>query len=172
MLGRQKHNMVPLLVKYNKLFFWIFRAVPKAYGSSQARGRIGVAAASLRHSRSNAGFLTHWARPGIKPQSSWVLVGFVTTEPQQELPNILKRSHRHSTSASSVQPLGISRESLGGWGQGLVCFLKSSKIYDKNQNYCFNHFPVSSSVVSSIPTLLCKGSPALFHLAKLKLYTH
>ena len=26
----------------------------------------------------NAGSLTHWARPGIKPVSSWVLVGFVT----------------------------------------------------------------------------------------------
>ena len=24
-------------------------------------------------------------RPGIKPESSWILVGFVTTEPQQEL---------------------------------------------------------------------------------------
>ena len=29
--------------------------------------------------------LTHWARPGIEPESSWILVGFVTTEPQQEL---------------------------------------------------------------------------------------
>ena len=32
----------------------------------------------------NAGFVTHWARPGIKPASSWI-VGFVTTEPQQDL---------------------------------------------------------------------------------------
>ena len=29
--------------------------------------------------------LTHWARPGIGPTSSWILVGFVTAEPQCEL---------------------------------------------------------------------------------------
>ena len=33
----------------------------------------------------NAGFLTHWVRPGIKPASSWILARFVTTEPQWEL---------------------------------------------------------------------------------------
>ena len=32
----------------------------------------------------NAGFLTHWAEPGIEPAFLWILVGFVTTEPQQE----------------------------------------------------------------------------------------
>ena len=36
------------------LFFFLFRATPAAYGSSQARGRIGAAAAGLRHSCSNA----------------------------------------------------------------------------------------------------------------------
>ena len=29
--------------------------------------------------------LTHWARPGIKPESSWILVGLITTEPRWEL---------------------------------------------------------------------------------------
>ena len=33
----------------------------------------------------NARSLTHWARPGIKPASYWILVLFVTTEPQWEL---------------------------------------------------------------------------------------
>ena len=33
----------------------------------------------------NTGSLTHSVRPGIKPPSSWILVGFVTTEPQWEL---------------------------------------------------------------------------------------
>ena len=32
----------------------LFRAVPSAYGSSQARGRIGAIAAGLCHSHSNA----------------------------------------------------------------------------------------------------------------------
>ena len=62
-------------------FFLLFRATPTAYGSSQARGRIGAVAAGLCHSHSNTGSLTHWARPGIEPSSSWILVGFNTTEP-------------------------------------------------------------------------------------------
>ena len=33
----------------------------------------------------NAGSLTHWAWPGIEPMSLWILVGFITTEPWQEL---------------------------------------------------------------------------------------
>ena len=33
----------------------------------------------------NAGSLTDWLRPEIKPASSWILVRFVTTEPQREL---------------------------------------------------------------------------------------
>ena len=35
------------------LFFFLFRAEPVAYGSSQARGGIGAAAAGLRHNLSN-----------------------------------------------------------------------------------------------------------------------
>ena len=38
----------------------------------------------LQHS--NARSLTHWMRPGIKPASSWILVGLATAEPQWELP--------------------------------------------------------------------------------------
>ena len=34
--------------------FGLFRAVPSAYGGSQARGRIEAEAASLYHSHSNA----------------------------------------------------------------------------------------------------------------------
>ena len=33
----------------------------------------------------NAGYLTYWARPGIKPTSSWILLRFVTAEPWLEL---------------------------------------------------------------------------------------
>ena len=63
------------------LFFFCLsafsRSTPTAYGGSQARGLIGDVAAGLRQSHSNAGSLTHWARPGIKPETSWFLVGFV-----------------------------------------------------------------------------------------------
>ena len=65
-----------------------FMATPEACGSSQARGKIRVAAevyitgtatldqrhiCDLCHSHGNAKSLTHWARPGIKLASSWIL---------------------------------------------------------------------------------------------------
>ena len=83
----------------NSFFFSsLFRATPVVYGSSQARGWIGAAAASLHHSHSNARSLTHWVEPGIEPMSSWVLVRFITTEPWQEL-------QCHSCLAATAQHL-------------------------------------------------------------------
>ena len=64
------------------LYFCLFRATPTAYGSSQARGRIGSAAAGLCHSHARSKMqamlqlvammdpLTHWARPEIESASS------------------------------------------------------------------------------------------------------
>ena len=43
--------------KILKLF--LFRAAPMAYGSFQARGRIGAVAANLHHSHSNTGSERH-----------------------------------------------------------------------------------------------------------------
>ena len=37
----------------------------------------------------NARSLTHWARLGIEPTSSWLLVTFVSSEPWWELPGIV-----------------------------------------------------------------------------------
>ena len=39
--------------------FLLFRAIPTAYGGSQARGLIGSIAASLHHSHSKAGSEPH-----------------------------------------------------------------------------------------------------------------
>ena len=36
-------------------FFCLSRAAPEAYGSSQARGRVGALAAGLHHSHTNTG---------------------------------------------------------------------------------------------------------------------
>ena len=79
--------------------FFLLRAALEPYGSSQARVWIGASAASLHHSYSNAASEPHlrptpqlmvmpdpWARPGIEPVSSCILVRFVKTEPQWELP--------------------------------------------------------------------------------------
>ena len=73
---------------------------PRAYSHSQARRQIWAVAAGLIYShwsegselfltytavQGNAGSLTHWVRPGIELESSWVLVNFLTAEPQREL---------------------------------------------------------------------------------------
>ena len=97
------------------------------YGSSQARGQIGAAASSLRHSHSNSNtrfdlflrptpqlmvmldLLAHWERPGIQPASSWNLVRFVTAKPQWELPQISKASRQiHKVMYFKVQQQIIS----------------------------------------------------------------
>ena len=84
-------------------FFPFFRAAV-VYGRSQTRGRMGyscwpmsqpqqyrIQAASVTYTTAhgNTSSLTHWVRPGVKPSSSWILVGFVTAEPQWELQSIV-----------------------------------------------------------------------------------
>ena len=101
--------LIPFFFLYSFLFrkflfcvcVCLFRAAPLAYGGFQGRGQIGAVAAGLCHSHSNARSvlhlwptpqlmamldrsLTHWAGPGMKPASSWILVRFVSTEPQEE----------------------------------------------------------------------------------------
>ena len=76
-------------------FFLLFMATSTAYGSSQARGRIGAGATAMQDpsrvfdlrttAHGHAGSLTHGARPGIEPASSWILVRFISNMPQWEL---------------------------------------------------------------------------------------
>ena len=78
------------------LFFFFFRASPMAYGSSQAgvelelqlpsyttapqpqQCRIWAVSVAYSTAHSNTGALTHWAGPGMEPESSWILVEFIT----------------------------------------------------------------------------------------------
>ena len=108
-------------------FFFLFRAASAGYGCSQDRGRIRAAAAGLHHSHSNlasklhlrptpllmanTGSLTHRVRPGIKPASSWILVGFVSAVLQWEVPLgffFFFKDCLHSlrTYPSLIRPLG------------------------------------------------------------------
>ena len=64
-------------------FFFCFLGLHLQHGGSQARGRIRATAASLHHS--NAGSLTYWARPGIEPTTSRLLIGFISASPHWEL---------------------------------------------------------------------------------------
>ena len=49
--------------------------------------QIQATSATYTTAHGNAGSPTHWVRSGIKPASSWILVG-LTTEPRRELPEI------------------------------------------------------------------------------------
>ena len=51
--------------------------------------RIHTTSVTYTITHGNTRSLTHWARPGIEPVSSWMLVGFITAEPQQQLLNLL-----------------------------------------------------------------------------------
>ena len=79
-------------------FFSFFKPAPPApYGGSQARGsnwscscqptalRIQAASVTYTMAHGNTRPLTHQARPGIEPASSWILVRFVSTEPWLEV---------------------------------------------------------------------------------------
>ena len=85
------------------LFFGLFRAIPMAYEGSQARGLIGATVAGLHqsptatqvpscicnlHHSSRQHWILNplsWARPGIEPASSWILVRLISSEPRWEL---------------------------------------------------------------------------------------
>ena len=90
--------LIYIYIYINILFIYIyiyiyFRVTLLAYGCSQARGPIGTVTASLCQSHSNGESkpclwptpqlngnvrsLTHWARPGMEPATSWFLEGFV-----------------------------------------------------------------------------------------------
>ena len=127
-------------------YFCLFKAAPAAYGGSQARRLIGATAAGLHQSNSNprsklyttahgnTGSLTHWARPGIEPETSWFLVGFASAAPWWELQMLLSffffrslrntivdwnnviyllfKSHHHrKCSQKSTQPVLLTRKS-------------------------------------------------------------
>ena len=103
-LGEENHGRAVLNEQLSPPTFWffiflffVFRASPAAYAGSQARGRIRAAtpqpqqcqipATSVTYTTApgNVGPLTPWERPGIKPESSWILVWFVCAEPRREL---------------------------------------------------------------------------------------
>ena len=83
-------------------FCLLFRATPVTYGGSQARGwnrsyscwpmpqtqqcQIQAESGIYTTAHGNSGSLTHWARSGIEPTTSWFLVGLVFIEPRWELP--------------------------------------------------------------------------------------
>ena len=91
-------------------FFSFFRAKPVAHGSTrrgveselQLLATATVTATRIRASSANftaahgyIGSLTHWVRPGTEPESSWILVGLVSAEPQWKLPFFGNTNYRY-----------------------------------------------------------------------------
>ena len=75
-----------IIFLFSFLFFGLFRATPRPYGGgSQAGGQIRAIVTHLCLYHSHARSSTHWVRPRNEPVSSWILVRFVSAEPQQEL---------------------------------------------------------------------------------------
>ena len=86
--------------KLNLVYIFFFRATPMAYGSSQGSNWNCICPSTPYHSNTGSkshlrptpqltatpDSLTHWARPGVKPTSSWIPAGFVSAAPQQEFP--------------------------------------------------------------------------------------
>ena len=86
-----------ILLKFYFILFFVFfpflGLLPQHMEVPRPRGWIGAITAGLcpqpqqlgiwamsatyTTAHSNAGSLTHWARPGIQPETSWFLVGFV-----------------------------------------------------------------------------------------------
>ena len=89
------------------LFFFFLKAVPTSHGNFLGYGSnrsyscwpapqpqpqphgIWASSATYVTAHCNAGSLIHWVRPGIEPTSSWILVGFVSSELQWALPSII-----------------------------------------------------------------------------------
>ena len=75
----QSGGLLAYLIDWFYLFiFCLFGATPVACKSSQARGWIRAASATYTTAHSDARSSIQWARPGIEPASSWILVGFMT----------------------------------------------------------------------------------------------
>ena len=76
--------------------------------------RMWATSVTFTSAHGKAGCLTHWARPGIEPASSKILVRFVSVEPQWELLPLLLSPIFCHPSASGVSGPG-NRSKLQLW---------------------------------------------------------
>ena len=87
-------------------FFCLFRPSSVAYGRSQASGwmwptpqpqwcQIQATLATYSSACNDAISLTHWARPGMDPKFSWILVWFLTHWATTRTPNLVLEWRRN-----------------------------------------------------------------------------
>jgi len=73
------------------------------YSDTIQRRKIWAISLTYTTAHGNTGSPTQWARPGIEPESSWILVRFVSPEPQKDL------------SCSPERPESGTEEELGSF---------------------------------------------------------
>ena len=97
-----QHMKVPRLgVPNRSCSHW---PTPQHHGTRAASSTYTIA-------QGNTGSLTHWVRPGMEPASSWLLVSFVSAEPQRAFFFFFKvqvRSRRLGKAAPPPDPWNIS----------------------------------------------------------------
>ena len=76
---------------------------------------IQAMSATYTAAHGNAGSLTHWARPGIEPASSLILVRFVSAEPWWELPFLLLYIHTPIILVTYKISNWMNEQKLGNW---------------------------------------------------------
>ena len=84
--------------------------------------RIRAVSGTYTTALGNTGSLTHWARRGIKSAFSWMLIGFVTTEPWWGTPTLghfltWQNEQSHGLRLKGG-PAGSQRGPLGTWPLG------------------------------------------------------
>ena len=146
----------------------LFRATPVAYGIFQARDWIEAKSVTYTTAHGNTGFLTHWARPGIEPASSWILVRFITTELRQKLlstfnpfPLLLLYMTSRKCSCEDEPALGpfclpLSQESCHSWWrQASWTFSSACRGRHKNwAGFSFSWWQICTDLgYSGLPTL-------------------
>ena len=147
--------MAIYLFNYFFIFYFnLFRAAPASYGSSQARGRIRAVAAActtatpggscisdVHHSSPKCRIINPLSKSRIEPVSSWILVTFVSAEPQQQLHNVSFKSLEKCA-------MRIIKKNFTYWGIGRSFWLYSwfslNSVWIKTAckhtgHICFNH---------------------------------
>ena len=64
---------------------WYLEVLRLGVKSQPQQGQGGIQTMTATHTTAQGNARSHWARPGTESASSWILVRFVSTEPQEEL---------------------------------------------------------------------------------------
>ena len=95
------------LLKEWYILFFVFLGLPLWHMEVPRLGvKSEVQLLAYTTAHGNARSLTHWMRPGIELMTSWILVRFVTAEPQWKLPRNNKYWIARCRRAEASQKIG------------------------------------------------------------------